>query len=153
MKGFTIRVYMLIEHNGKLLLSDEIIAGNPYVKLPGGGLEWGEGLRDAALREAREELGQEVEIVDHHYTTDFFLESRFFPKQQVIAVYFIARLPHAHQIAAVGLLNGTDRLARGEESFRWALASDQLIEELSFETDRRAVNKWLIERNFAQSSS
>lgn len=148
-KGFTIRVYLLIEHEGKLLLSDEIIQGKPYVKLPGGGLEWGEGLRDAALREAREELGEDLELIGHHHTTDVFIESRFLPGQQVIAVYYTARFPHAHQLGAVSKLNGDDRLTAGKESFRWVEATAQLIEVLSFETDRQAVQKWLTERNFA----
>lgn len=148
LKGFTIRVYMLIEHNGKLLVSDEIIQGKPYVKLPGGGLEWGEGLRDAALREAREELGEEVELTGHHYTTDFFIESRFLPSQQVIAVYFTARLTADSHAEVFASLSGEARLASGQESFRWVSPSPQLVQELSFASDKYALTKWLTERNF-----
>lgn len=148
MKGFTIRVYLLLEAEGNLLLSDERIVGRQFVKFPGGGLEWGEGLHDAAKREAMEELGVEIGIVDHHYTTDFFLESRFLPGKQVIAVYYLARLIHAADVSVIAERHGFERLAEGKESFRWVRPSAQLLEQLSFETDRRAMKKWLLERNF-----
>lgn len=147
-KGFTIRVYLLLEAEGNLLLSDERIAGGRFVKFPGGGLEWGEGLRDAAKREAMEELGVEVEIMDHHYTTDFFLESRFLPGKQVIAVYYLAKLLRANDAAFIAERNGLERLAEGKESFRWVHPSNEILGQLSFETDRHALRKWLLERNF-----
>jgi hypothetical protein len=44
---FNVRVYgLLFDEKNRLLVSDEFIRGNYFTKLPGGGLEFGEGTRD-----------------------------------------------------------------------------------------------------------
>ena len=92
---FTIRVYGIAVHNGKILLSKERIQGAYYVKFPGGGLEFGEGTRDALKREFLEEANAEVEVLDHFYTTDFFQPSTFHKTpMQVLSVYYKVRLLH-----------------------------------------------------------
>ena len=78
---FTIRVYGVcvqrIDDEPKLLVMDEIIKGRRITKLPGGGLEYGEGTKDCLIREIREELGVEAIDPEHFYTTDFFQQSAF----------------------------------------------------------------------------
>ncbi|MFT3933696.1 MAG: NUDIX domain-containing protein [Chitinophagaceae bacterium] len=89
---FTIRVYgILINENKQVLVSDEHIRGNYYTKLPGGGLELGEGTRDCLKREFMEEMNLKVEVGNHIYTTDYFQMSAFNPADQIIAIYYFAR--------------------------------------------------------------
>ena len=53
---FNVRVYgLLIDNKDRLLVSDEFIRGAYITKLPGGGLEIGEGTRDGLAREFLEE--------------------------------------------------------------------------------------------------
>ena len=86
---FNVRVYgLLIDQYQRLLVTDEFIRGSYITKLPGGGLEFGEGLIDALKREFVEECNTEVEIIEHFYTTDFFIKS-VFNDSQVISVYYI----------------------------------------------------------------
>lgn len=86
---FNIRVYgILIDHNKRVLVSDEFIRGNYYTKLPGGGLEIGEGTRECLKREFKEETGLDVEIGEHIYTTDFFQLSTFNQKDQIVSIYY-----------------------------------------------------------------
>jgi ADP-ribose pyrophosphatase YjhB (NUDIX family) len=86
---FNIRVYgVLLDKERRLLVSDEFIRGNYYTKLPGGGLEIGEGTRDCLKREFKEETGLDVTIGDHIYTTDFFQISAFNNKDQIICIYY-----------------------------------------------------------------
>ena len=86
---FNIRVYgLLFDEQQRLLVSDEFIRGNYFTKLPGGGLEIGEGTRDCLKREFMEETGLEVEVGDHIYTTDFFQISAFNNKDQIISIYY-----------------------------------------------------------------
>jgi 8-oxo-dGTP diphosphatase len=86
---FNVRVYgLLFDENRRLLVSDEFIRGNYFTKLPGGGLEFGEGTRDCLRREFMEETGLSVEVTDHIYTTDFFQISAFNNKDQIISIYY-----------------------------------------------------------------
>jgi ADP-ribose pyrophosphatase YjhB (NUDIX family) len=87
---FNVRVYgILIDPEKGLLVSDEFIRGNYITKLPGGGLEIGEGTRDGLAREFMEEAGIEVHVGDHFYTTDFFQISAFNNKDQIISIYYL----------------------------------------------------------------
>src|SRR3982750_250043 len=86
---FTIRVYgILLNDKKQVLVSDEHIRGNYYTKFPGGGLELGEGTRDCLKREFMEEMGLNIEVGEHIYTTDFFQQSAFNKDHQIISIYY-----------------------------------------------------------------
>ena len=74
---FNVRVYGIIQLDGKVLLLKEQYKEEIFVKFPGGGLEYGEGTRDCVIRELKEELNLNVEIESHFYTTEFFQKSFF----------------------------------------------------------------------------
>ncbi len=89
-----LRVYgVLVNDKKQVLVSDERIYYNnlEVTKFPGGGLELGEGTRDCVIRECKEEIGIDVEVVDHIYTTDFFQQSAFNPEHQIVSVYYLIR--------------------------------------------------------------
>jgi 8-oxo-dGTP diphosphatase len=89
MSHITVRVYgILIDSTHGLLVSDEFIRGNYFTKLPGGGLEFGEGTRDCLVREFKEETGLDVTIGDHIYTTDFYQPSAFREGDQILSIYY-----------------------------------------------------------------
>lgn len=89
---FNVRVYgILLDSNKRILVSDEFIRGNYFTKLPGGGLEFGEGTRECLLREFKEETDLDVEVTDHLYTTDFFQISAFNNIDQIISIYYFVK--------------------------------------------------------------
>ena len=81
-------------------MSDEFIRGNYVTKLPGGGLEIGEGTRDGLAREFMEEANLEVRVGDHFYTTDFFQISAFNHTDQIISIYYYVHADNTHKIIA-----------------------------------------------------
>lgn len=92
MDSITIRVYgILINEKKQVLVSDEYIRGNYYTKFPGGGLELGEGTRDCLKREFKEEMDLDVEVKEHLYTTDFFQQSAFNDRHQIISIYYMVK--------------------------------------------------------------
>ncbi len=88
MRNFNVRVYGILIHEDRLLVSDEHIKGMNITKLPGGGLEFGEGTIDCVIREFKEELDLDIEVEAHFYTTDFFVNSAFSVNNQVISIYY-----------------------------------------------------------------
>jgi 8-oxo-dGTP diphosphatase len=91
-KIFNIRVYgILINEKKQVLVSDERIYNNymQVTKFPGGGLELGEGTLDCIIRECKEELNMNIEVIDHLYTTDFFQPSAFHDDHQIISIYYL----------------------------------------------------------------
>lgn len=59
-------VKALIVHDGKILMIHEQVQrdGNPVeiIDFPGGGIEFGEGLQDALIREVKEEVGLDIAV-------------------------------------------------------------------------------------------
>jgi 8-oxo-dGTP diphosphatase len=134
---FNIRAYFILFNDcDEILLSDELIAGKNYTKFPGGGVELGEGIEDAIRREAIEELGQEVEIVQHIYTTGFFVQSAFRPNDQIISVYYQVHLVEKPSFRTTTIKFDFDTNNPQTESFRWAKLSDIQPNELSFPADK-----------------
>jgi 8-oxo-dGTP diphosphatase len=87
-KKFNVRVYGILIEGESLLVSDEYIKGHYVTKFVGGGLEYGEGTKDCLIREFKEELNLDIEVLSHFYTTDFFVSSAFNATSQVISIYY-----------------------------------------------------------------
>jgi 8-oxo-dGTP diphosphatase len=85
---FNVRVYGILLVDDCVVVTDEITRGGKFTKLPGGGLEFGEGTRDCLKREFMEEMDVEVIIGNHIYTTDFFQISAFNKEHQIISIYY-----------------------------------------------------------------
>jgi 8-oxo-dGTP diphosphatase len=137
MSYFNVRVYgLLINPEHQLLISDEQEEGREFSKFPGGGLELGEGLKDALKREFMEECNAEVEVLSHFYTTDFY-EQSVFNDSQVISIYYFVR--------ASGPLDLTIKTRKFDfdpgsgQSFRWVSLSDLKPEDMTFRTDQTVV--------------
>lgn len=98
---FNVRVYgILIDDRQRLLVSDEFIRGNYITKLPGGGLEIGEGTREGLAREFMEEANLKVTVGAHFYTTDFFQISAFNHTDQIISIYYLVHTDNTATIDA-----------------------------------------------------
>jgi ADP-ribose pyrophosphatase YjhB (NUDIX family) len=134
---FTIRVYGLLIENGHVLVSDEVIKGIRITKFPGGGLEYGEGLKECLVREVREEIGVEALDVHHFYTTDFFQQSAFHrDPMQVVSVYFTFRVPDTSAIP-VAEVPFDGQASNGEqEVFHWLPIASSTEEMMSLPIDR-----------------
>ncbi len=87
---FNVRVYGICMQDGKVLVNNELIRGKNIIKFPGGGLEYGEGTIECLIREFKEELGLDIEVVSHYYTTDFFMASAY-DQSQVISIYYLVK--------------------------------------------------------------
>lgn len=137
---FNIRVYALIVNQKKeILLADEDRFEMKMTKFPGGGLKPGEGTIDCLKREAKEEFGQEIEIIDHFYTTDFFQKALFFENQQLISIYYLARFKEKEQFRISSEPFDFDSNKSENLSFRYALINDLTENDLSFPIDRHVL--------------
>ena len=163
---FNIRVYgILINERKDVLVTDEFRFGKQMNKFPGGGLNWGEGTIDCLKREFREELGCEIEVIKHFYTTDFFQPSAFHADHQLISIYYIVknttpfspplkgesaqspfsppgltaiRQPDRVILAGTGDLGHNDK-TEGAQSFRWLPVSELNAKEFTFPIDKKVV--------------
>ncbi|MFP4526281.1 MAG: NUDIX domain-containing protein [Bacteroidales bacterium] len=139
-KGFNIRVYGLIinEHN-KVLLSDEFQLGMKMTKFPGGGLKPGEGTIDCLKREAIEEFGQEIDVLDHYYTLDYFQPSMFYSEYQLISIYYYARFKEAPQFKISTKPFDFPELKNGNISFRWKSLDKLTSEDMTLPVDKKVA--------------
>lgn len=137
---FNIRVYGLaINDKNEVLLTDEFRLGMRMTKFPGGGLEPGEGTIDCLRRECREELNQEIEIIRHFYTTDYFQPTYLLKEpQQLISIYYLMKLVNPEQInISTKPFDFED--VDGAQSFRWVKLQDLNPDELTFPIDKKVV--------------
>jgi ADP-ribose pyrophosphatase YjhB (NUDIX family) len=91
---------LLVDEQNRVLISDEEEHGFRFSKFPGGGLEYGEGLLEALIREFSEECALPIEVVSHFYTTDFFQISAFNHTDQIISIYYYVHADNTHKIIA-----------------------------------------------------
>ncbi len=87
-----VRVYACVVKDRKLLVLHEEYVGELLMKLPGGGLEYGEGVLDCLHREFEEELNAKIRIVEHLYTQEDFQVSRFRANEQLLTIYYVAEI-------------------------------------------------------------
>lgn len=88
-----IRVYAIyVNENQELMALDEGYAGKKLVKLPGGGLEFGEGTLECLHREFAEELNLKIDVLEHFYTQEEFLASMFRENEQLLTIYYTVNI-------------------------------------------------------------
>lgn len=137
MYPFNVRVYGLLLENNKVLVSDEYINGYEMTKFPGGGLEFGEGTIEALKREFMEELNTKIEILQHFYTTDFFVQSAF-NKSQVVSIYYLVKplqvinYPISDSVQAFNF-NATTN----QQFLRWVALSEISEKHFTFDADKK----------------
>lgn len=137
--AFNVRVYgILINDNQEVLLSNEHRFGRQFTKFPGGGLEYGEGIKDCLKREFKEELSIEIEVGKLIYLTDFFQQSAFNPDDQIISIYYAVTLIEKQK----GLTSSAPFDFENDEeidSLQWKLLSELSQEDVTFPIDKVVV--------------
>ncbi len=139
MYQFNVRVYgLLINDRNEILISDEQEYGMQFIKFPGGGLEYGEGLIEGLKREFVEECNVEVEVLSHFYTTDFYVKSAF-NDSQIISVYYLVK--NVTPLNLMFKIKPFDFDGEGDvlQSFRWINLADLKPEDVTFPIDQHVV--------------
>ena len=144
---FIIRVYgIIINNQNEVLVSDEFQLDTKMTKFPGGGLEFGEGLKDCIQREIKEECnGQELENIQHFYTTDFYQKALFYENHQLISVYYQANLKHPIKFEISNCPFAFDKMENGNQSFRWIKIKDLKEDDFTFPIDKFVCSKLKID--------
>ena len=93
-----IRVYACVIRHGQVLALHEEYAGEQLLKLPGCGLEYGEGVLDCLHREFEEELNAKIYNISHLYTQEEFVVSRFKDHEQLLTIYYTAELEDENEL-------------------------------------------------------
>ena len=130
MKPFNVRVYGLLVEQNQILIIREPFAGTIIDKFPGGGLEYGEGLIDCLKREFLEELNLDIEVLEHFYTQDYFLQSRFDANEQILMIYYKVRAKNIDQLKV---------LDQDIQKLIWIDLDQLSADDLSLETDQLVV--------------
>jgi len=137
---FIIRVYgIFINQQNEVLLSDEFMLNMKMTKFPGGGMNIGEGTIECLKREVMEEMGQEIEIISHFYTTDYYQPAYFFDNHQLISIYYLARFVQPIKFKISSSPYDFPELINGNMSFRWRKISELSEEELTFPVDKKVA--------------
>ena len=151
---FNVRVYgLLIDDQERLLVSDEFIRGSYITKLPGGGLEIGEGTRDGLAREFMEEASLEVTVGEHFYTTDFFQISAFNNTDQIISIYYYVHASNTMEVStkekAFDFLPEQVADSKGTaEHLRWIPLAELSEDAMTLPIDKVAIKKLLDKKRF-----
>ena len=138
---FNIRVYGLWIEEGKILVTDEYRLGIFMTKFPGGGLKFGEGIKDCLKREFMEELSTEIDIKFHYYTTDFFVASTLLPfKSQLINVYYLVTGKKPYLFSTTEKKYDFPEVVDGVQCFRWVAIKDLAPDDFTLTIDKQLVS-------------
>jgi ADP-ribose pyrophosphatase YjhB (NUDIX family) len=141
-KYFNIRVYgLLLNTDNELLIAEEYHYNTFMRKLPGGGLQFGEGTRECLVRELQEELAVSVEKLEHFYTTEFFVQSAFNADHQVVGIYYRVELPE--NLATRFRESPLVPEENGQEYFRWVKLDALTPDYFTFPSDQAAIGAFL----------
>ncbi|MGQ0827473.1 MAG: NUDIX domain-containing protein [Bacteroidota bacterium] len=147
---FNVRVYgILINARKQVLVTDELIKGHEITKFPGGGLEFGEGMIEGIIREFKEETNNEVEVLEHFYTTDYFQVSVYDPSHQIISVYYIVKPVGEFKIKTTQKMYDFDKRDTYSQTFRWIDLNSISEKDFTLPIDK-IVGKMLKEKNDRQ---
>lgn len=139
-KKFNIRVYGIHIHNKSLLVTDEFRLNMRMTKLPGGGLEFGEGTIDCLKRECKEELGHEIYNIRHFYTTDFFQPTTLIrnERHQLLSIYYTFDIQQPYHFKTTDKRFDFEEI-NGAQSFRWVELQNLTPGEFTFPIDKKVA--------------
>lgn len=149
MKRFNIRVYGLCVDNERILISDEVRFGMKMTKLPGGGLEYNEGVEAGLRREFREELSAEIEVGEIFYINPFLQISAFDPNDEIIAMYFWVSLTSPLKATFSERRQDFANAPGDQQIFRWVKICNLKPEDFTFPIDQSLVPK--LKAHFSQT--
>lgn len=132
--SFNIRIYGLLIEQNRLLITKELFVDELIYKFPGGGLEFGEGLHDCLIREFKEELNLDIEVVQHIFTQDDFIQSAVNPDDQVLMIYY--------QVKAKNFEEFKVKTSDIKELI-WKDLDELKAEDLTMPTEQKAVQELL----------
>ena len=137
MKLRTSRVYgFLINNSKQVLVSAERFNGIPLIKFPGGGVEWGEGLQEALIREFKEELKISIGVKENIYFNDFPVESAIDKRYQVQAFFYHVEPLEPMRFSTVLSLEPPEK---NTENFIWVDLKNLNEELFTYEIEKEAV--------------
>lgn len=123
-----IRVYATIVKNGKVLALHEEYAGEHLMKFPGGGLEFGEGALECVERELEEELNVKLKNVEHLYTQENFLVSKFRDNEQLLSIYYLAEIIDENELLIMDpCIEKTEWVSLDAEENPFPLPVDKMV--------------------------
>ncbi len=141
MGRFNIRVYGIWVKDGRLLVTDEIRFGLRMTKLPGGGLEFGEGLEKCLKREWQEELAIDIEVGDIFYVNPFLQISAFDQQDEVMAHYFWVQPLAVPDVPFTSKPFDFPDSRNDQQVFRWIPVHQLKPEDFTFPIDQSLVPK------------
>lgn len=140
-KFFSVRVYgLFIKDKKNLLVSDEYVGKKFLTKFPGGGVIFGEGSIEALKREWQEELGIDIDVKEHFYTTDFFQASVFNPNVQIVSIYYFIEPAKGSKIEIKDKKFDFNVIKDGAQSFRFVDIKSAKEDEMTLPIDRKVLS-------------
>ena len=135
-QNFNLRVYGLLIENDAVLITIEHRAGMRMVKFPGGGLEKGEGIENCLIREFQEELAINIQVDSFYYVNEFFQQSRFSERDQLISFYYRV---NSTDLGKILNSNINSELSPGEQLFCWVPINELSKVDFSFPIDQKVA--------------
>lgn len=137
---FNIRVYGILIHEEKLLVTDEYRLGTCMTKFPGGALEFGEGTIECLRREFMEELNTSIEIENHFYTTDYYQPTMLLPSNmQLISIYYRVKAMPPFPFPTTTKVFDFPALEEGVQTFRWIALGELMPKLMTFPIDQKVT--------------
>lgn len=94
----SVRVYGIYINKNRILALLEKYENDEFIKLPGGGLEYGESILECLYRELKEELGITIKNHQHFYTQEDFIISKFDKEIQILTIYYLVDIEEKDEI-------------------------------------------------------
>ena len=127
-----VRVYATIVKDKKVLVLHEEYVGEQLMKFPGGGLEFGESVLECVQRELDEELNIKVKYIEHLYTQEDFLVSKFRNSEQLLTIYYLAEMIDENELLIMDpCIEKIEWVSLETEENPFALPIDKIDKSLS----------------------